>query len=458
VTSLGRAFACSAFVAVAGTGVARATPECAREGQALWPATDDFSPKVVERMARRLLGPAFARVVRTVPWEATYRGDWGKNQSEYFIQRFEQRSSLPELRFAVAAQPPLRIEVEIRIEPGALPCVPIDLPGYHPSLEMSPTDGAVTIRAPMVVVVSMSIGGVLERWDLPSEEASVVWQREDGTSQAWLDAAGLRFGLPGPGRSKQATMVTMETLRSSRELASWKDLLVRGLSERGRHRTRAISMLGDLDFVEIPGDPWLRLRQLQDAGDLRTSEVDRLRWLARRAGPAAHGEATTFTSEASTPPPRLFVAGQEFSGWTRVGELNEIRVPLKGLLPVRAEFASRDSGQAFATVFGRGVRIHLMEAWGPTLQRPPRGPRCGLVQDKRSARCGHHDEPAPTSKMFDLATVCGGMPAASGSAIEFGLPLVPSLPGLYVRERKRRLRFDPTYGIESGAPASCGEP
>ncbi len=178
------------FFVVVGSGHARAaTPECAREGQRLYPATDDLSLKELERTTERLMGPALARIVRDVPWRAVWRGDSSFSQSAYFIQGFGETFSLPDLKFTIAAPPPLAIEVDLQVKTDRVPCVPIDVPGY-PNWEMGPTEGAVAIRAPMKVTVTMSAGGISDRWELPSEEAVVGWQREDGRLRVWLDALG----------------------------------------------------------------------------------------------------------------------------------------------------------------------------------------------------------------------------------------------------------------------------
>ena len=432
-----------------------AAPECARDGQALIRATDDFSVKVLERRTARHLGPDVARILHNIPWKLVWVGDPRLSQSSYFIQGFEEHFRLPNLKFAIAAPAPLKVELALEMETDARPCVPIDVAGDL-SAEMRPTEGTLALHAPMKVVVTMSVGGLKDRWVLPSEEAVLGWAQEGAEQAVWLDAAGLTFGLRAPHASGSVS-VTMKALRHNPDIERWKALLVNSLGVPGSHRDKSVSLLRDLGFRELSGDLWIRVRALQDARHLRASEEKRLAWLTRRVEPTTDDQATVFSFSAppSKPPPRLFVAGREYAHWVGVGEGRAIRVPLSGLAPVRVEF-SDGSILAFLTVFGSGVRIRLLDVgWGPILEGSPPGLRCGLVRDKASAPCGARDEPAPVAKMFDLLRTCGGIPAASGSAIEFGLPLVASMPGLYVRDRRREIVFDPTYGGQAGAPSSC---
>lgn len=447
---------------VCGAGEARAEPRaCMHDGQALFPALDGdgVSAKTIERMAQRLLGPAFARIIRGVPWAHLWRGDYKSSQSDYFIQGFEEKLVLPALRFGVAAPAPLKIDVELRLKTDALPCVPIELRvDDNADVEDS---GSVTVHMPMTVLITMSVAGLSERWELPAAEAMVGWQHEDGEFQAAFYAAGLKLGISDAALVSGVSQ-TVETLQYAKELVRWKGLLIRSLRVSGAHRAKVIALLAELGTDALPGDVWSQLRRLQDTGKLRAAELEQLGLLVRRHKVAPDEDATTFVSSVLEPratetPPRLFVAGQELSKWTRVGNDHEIRVPLSGLALVRVQYAGESIGQAFAVAFGRGVRIRLREVWGPVLEQAPAGPRCGLVRDSAPARCAEEGATAPHSKVFDLREICGGMPAAAGSSIEFGWYVVPSLPGLYVLDRQRRLSFDPTFGTRAGAPSSCDQ-
>ena len=206
----------------------------------------------------------------------------------------------------------------------------------------------------------------------------------------------------------------------------------------------------------------MRLREFQAAGVLKGGEVQRLGLLARQstAVPAEKASVFVYQEGVSSTPPRLFVAGREVTGWTRVGEeQHELRVPLAGLVAVARSSGGEGGAQSFATVLGPGVRIRLSGEWGPLDQAKLAGPRCGLVRDAESAPCGHDPEGrAPIGRMFDLGATCGGSPAYAASAIEYAENLVPTLPGLYVRDSEQGLTFDPTYGGRRSPPATCGQP
>ncbi|MGE3455376.1 MAG: hypothetical protein AB7O24_09725 [Kofleriaceae bacterium] len=421
------------------TGANADVPDCRTTDQPV-----GLDPKQVEHEARALLGTAIAPLVRKIPWSHVRAGATSAPGRSYFVVDRAHVASM--LNISVAAPSMLKIDVELEPKLEGLSCLGVSL-----AID-SPEDGKLTIHAPMSILVTMSLGGFSERWELTSNEISVDWH--GSSSRLILDDAGvLNFGLPSEVRS-EAALTTMATLRDSKDLAGWRELLIRSLSISGAHRSSAVTMLAELGFQHIPGDVWVQLRKLHDAGKLRVNEIDRLGLLARRPELASETTATTFISPASEPPPKLYIAGKLLSGWSLVDDRYELRAPLWGLVPVRAEFPG-DVAWPFATIAGPGVRIRLSSDSGPVLESRTDGPRCGLIEDIPTGTCSNVRAQPPIGRSFDLLNGCGEMPSSFGTVVDFGPFVIPSLPGLYVLDRDQQLYFDPSYGGRTDAATGC---
>jgi hypothetical protein len=362
----------------------------------------------VEREATRILGPDFA--------------------------------SASTFRLAVVAPKPLEIEVEIRLKPGSRAC--LEARGHS-------NEGSVLIQAPVVAVFTMSAEGKSERVEIEAAGVTVGWERATRPHERYLLLGELAFAL-GP-RTESAAQQTATTLQGDRRFAGWKALLVGALQGKREARSSSIEVLARLGISGVPGDSWVRLRELQDQGALSSGELRRLGWLTRRGRDPATGDTATFACSAGSPAPRLFVAGTQMSGWKRVGDMHELQVPAVGLVPVRVEFPDDITGQAFVTVLSGGVRIVVSPVWGPTTGALPPGQLCGVMKVRSpDTGCNHGGDPVPVGRVFDLSS-CGG-PAASGSEIDFGVPLVPTVPGLYVHDRPGNVVFEPAYAGRPGRP------
>ncbi|MGE0869203.1 MAG: hypothetical protein AB7P03_11595 [Kofleriaceae bacterium] len=410
------------------------------------PATtgDALDGKQLEETARAMLGPAIAPLVKRLPWNHLRPAAVSPTGRSSFV--IDRTHVMPVVSFAVAAPSSLKIDVELKPKLDIARCI-----GVSVAVD-SPEDGKLTIQAPMSIMVTMSLGGFSERWELSSDEISLDWH--GSAARVVLDDAGrIAFGLPGEG-SDQAALATMATLRDSKLLARWRELLIRTLAVPGGHRESAVTMLADLGFQHVPGDIWVQLRRLDDAGKLRASEVERLGLLARRPELASDSTASTFIASAAEPPPRLFVAGKLLTGWTVVDDRYELRVPLWGLVPVRAELPG-DVAWPFATVLGPGVRIRLSPDRGPVLESRIDGARCGLVEEAPSGTCSNVRGRPPVGRPFELLEGCGEMPSSFGTVTDFGAFVVPSLPGLYILDREQHLYFDPSYGGRASALERC---
>lgn len=421
-------------------GVAAAQlPVCAIEGQELTPATDDVDRKQLERVARRMLGPDVARIVRGAPWKMMWRGTDERGQGTYFVQPFDSAWRLPPLRIALAAPRPLTMTAEVIVDPAAHPCIGIEV--HH---ETTRDDGSVTIRAAIKASITLSVGARAHGIAMPVSEVAVHWSRDD--RRAVIEIGGLVFDLrTSASAASTETSVALNTLM----LDGWQELLVESAARRGPHRRATIELLGARGFGGLPGGKWVELRRLVDRKAFSARELRTLSWLAQPLEASSDGDATVLIARAPTP--RVFVAGHEITGWTPVGRDHELRVPVRGLGAIRVEHGR--NAQAFVTVFAPGVRIRVSDVWGPKLATPITGARCGRVDDRRATACGHAGDPAPVGRVFDLLATCGGMPASAGSTIDYGVELVPSLPGLYVRGRGDVLAFDGTY-----RPTSCTTP
>ena len=212
-------------------GAARAedlAPGCAEEGDGLVSAIEELSPRELETLAGRLLGPDIARLVRGAPWDAVWQGT-SRDEAPYFIQRFGQEPRLPPVRFALAAPPPLELEAELRLQPGT-ECLAFDVPRDF-SNQVSPEEGEVTLRGPMRVQLTLSVAGFSKRWELPATDVSVDWTHMDpeGHLSTRFLVGDLKFGLPAPG-AKESVSTTWDTLR-------WRH----GSSQGGRARSCAAS-------------------------------------------------------------------------------------------------------------------------------------------------------------------------------------------------------------------------
>jgi hypothetical protein len=400
-------------------------------------------PRRLETLARRLFGPPVDRIVREVPWEHVWVGNPMLSQSSYILQGFDQPIRLPKLRFEVAVPAPLELELELQ-PPESFDCVPFDVPGL-PNFAMTKEEGAVAVRVPFGARARLSLGGSSRSWEFPPEGDLVFgWQREAKQLRVWLAAGDLEFPLsPRPRTLDSQARGTLDRLRG------WEDLLVDAVERPGDHLGQTLALLERLGFEGLPGRTWVRLHRIAREGKLADRDAKALGPLVVPGVPVSAEDAALFTWEhGSGRRPRLFVAGTELEAWTAAGQEDVVRAPVSGLVPVRGEDPEGRALFSFMTVLQRGVRIQVTDHWGPKLVDPSPGLRCGRTPRAKKQVAGVQQ---------DLRWQV--RPMSSADLVHVGkVPVVASLPGLYLVDDRGRVSFDPTYGGRTAAPARCGEP
>jgi hypothetical protein len=331
----------------------------------------------------------------------------------------------------LAAPEPLQLTASLALEPGAC----LTLRQYHAD---APTagEGVLALEGPWRVELRLSAGGRTEPILLTGiPQLVIIWGRDAGRPQARLVAEHpsqhFDFDLPiSQGTSER----TWNTLTRPRVTPVLQELLLALLS-RGdapaRQRQAAVTLLAT-EGHRFNGSVQSTLRSLLLAKRLAPREAAALDLVARV--PAEGSEAPALFTVEGDAPPRVWVDGQELSGWAPRAKGFEVGTALHGFLLVRAEWPD-GKAQDFWAALGPGVRLHLWEDQGPIQESAPEGERC-VALEGTGARWSCETESLLRSGPLDCSS-----PAAFGSGIALQsertggpkaeLYFVPSLPGRY---------------------------
>jgi hypothetical protein len=387
---------------------------------------DDGVPSqpALVRWARSHLGPEAARLVGTLDWDQL---SWSGSEGRYLAP--PPSSSGWSVRLAVPE--PLQLTASFTLEPGA--CLTL-----RPYGADAPTseEGALALEGPWRVELRLSAGRQAEPLLLPSIPRLVVaWGRDAGRPEARFIAEHssriFEYDLPIPqGTSKN----TWRTLTRPRVARVMQELLLALLS-RGdappRQRQAAVKLLATVG-QHFDGSVQSALRALLLTRRLAPKEAAALDLVARAQSEGSEAPAL-FTVEGDAPP-RLWVDGQEVSGWAPRAKGFEVGTALHGFLLVRAEWPHGEA-QDFWAALGPGVRLQLRTDQGPRQESAPQGERC-VALEGTDARWTCETESLPRQGPLQCPS-----PASPRSAIalsserkdgaEASLVFVPSLPGRY---------------------------
>jgi len=263
---------------------------------------------------------------------------------------------------------------------------------------------------------------------VPSQPALVRWARShlgpeaarlvgtlDWEQLSWSGSEG-RYLAPPPSSS------------------GWQEILLALLS-RGdappRQRQAAVKLLATVG-QHFDRSVQSALRALLLTRRLAPKEAAALDLVAR--APSEGNEAPALFTVEGDAPPRLWVDGQEVSGWAPRAKGFEAGTALHGFLLVRAEWPHGEA-QDFWAALGPGVRLHLRTDQGPRQESAPQGERC-VALEGTDARWSCETESLPRQGPLQCPSQASLQSAIALSSerkdgAEATLVFVPSLPGRY---------------------------
>ena len=383
------------------------------------------SQSALVRWARSHLGTGAAGIIGALDWEQL---SWSGTEGRYLAPPSPSGWSV-----RLAAPEPLQLTASLTLKPGA--CLTIRSYGTFGEEGFTAKEGSLVLEGPWRFEVTLSVGGqTAQLLSTEASELSVDWRRDDGRPKARLlakDLSGSEFDLPVPrGSSKN----TWRTLTHSRASTAWQDVLLALLSRNDvppRQREAAVRLLAAKGH-HLSGRAHETLRALLLAKRLPPKEARALDLVARTDSEGR--EASAFFTVEGDAPPRIWVDGQELTGWAPRDKGFEVGTALHGFVLVRAEWADGPT-QDFWAALGPGVRLHLTTDHGPRQESPPEGERCIAVEG-----AGVRWSCEPESVLRQGPLDCSS-PAYLQSAItleseqkngtEGHLTFVPSLPGRY---------------------------
>lgn len=373
------------------------------------------------RWARSHLGSDAARLVGALDWE---QFSWSGSEGRYLAPP-PSRSGW-NVRLAVPE--PFQLSASFALEPGA--CLTL-----QPYGELSTKEGALALVGPWRVELRLSAGGQTRTVPLTGiPQLVVVWGRKDGRPDARLIAEYpskmFEFDLPLPKGTSEHTWNTLTRPRVSEDV---QQLLLGLLARRdapARQRQAAVTRVATVG-QHFAGSAQRTLRDLLLKKRLAPREAAALDLVARAS--QAGGEAAFFSVDGDAPP-RIWVDGQEVSGWVPRAKGFEVGTSMQGFVLVRAEWPGGEA-QDFWAALGPGVRLHLETDQGPRQESPPEGARCVALEgsdadwscDTKSVpRRGPLDCPSPAVLQSSI-----GLHSEQKGGAEAFLYFVPSLPGRY---------------------------
>ncbi len=383
------------------------------------------SRSALVRWARSHLGPEAARLVGTLDWDQL---SWSGSEGRYLApppspSGWSVRLAVPE---------PLQLTASFTLEPGA--CLTLRSYGAD---ALTPEEGALSLEGPWRVELQLSAGSQAQPILLTGiRQLTVAWGRDNaGRPEARLIAEHpsrmFEFNLPIPQGTSELTWRTLTRPRANRVMQE----LVLALLSRGdappRQRQAAVKLVATAG-QHFEGSVQSTLRALLLTRRLAPKEAAALDSVARV--PEEGNEAPALFTVEGDAPPRLWVDGQELSGWAPRVKGFEVGTALHGFVLVRAEWPQGEA-QDFWAALGPGVRLHLQTDQGPRQESAPQGERC-VALEGTNARWSCETESLPRQGSLDCPS-----PAVLQSAIELhserkggaedSLLFVPSLPGRY---------------------------